>query len=243
VEELVAAAQDFTDRRDDPAVKAVEEADGAPAGSALEMFLQEISLVSDTDALRQSQDAVTLMTVHSAKGLEFPRVFVTGLEDRLFPLAYDDEADIEEERRLFYVAATRARQQLTLTHARRRRRFGSWEDGVESRFIREIDKKYLEIAEGYSPPRNFGAPNRDVGATRGLPLHRESSDPMPHYEDMSQEPGVSLRAGQKVRHMKFGVGRVMKVDGEGEAMRAEVVFGDNIRRVLMMKFAKLERAD
>jgi DNA helicase-2/ATP-dependent DNA helicase PcrA len=168
--------------------------------------------------------------------LEFPRVFVTGLEDRLFPLAYDDEADIEEERRLFYVATTRARQQLTLTHARRRRRFGSWEDGVESRFLREIDRKYLEIAEGYSPPRNFGTSTHGLGSVR-------SPDPMPNYEDMSQEPGGGLRAGQKVRHVKFGVGKVMKVDGEGEAMRVEVVFGDNIRRVLMMKFAKLEPAD
>jgi DNA helicase II / ATP-dependent DNA helicase PcrA len=237
----------------------------------LDLFLQEISLVSDQDGLKANQEAVTLMTVHSAKGLEFPRVFVTGLEDGLFPmLRQGNDGDVEEERRLFYVAVTRARQELSLTYARRRRRYGTYQEAGGSRFFSEIDRKYLQIARSSMPqspfaksfqrddgfgPRSgvggssfgsgnsFGSSNSFSGGNFG---DRGSVDfgveKTPDYEEFSQETEVfvSFAKGQRVKHGKFGVGTVVGTDGQGESARVHVMFGDHIRRVLMVKFAKLE---
>lgn len=244
IEELVAAAQDFMERKargeidmgDMDAVEgqdAVVDAGAAPnLGRDLDLFLQEIALVADTDSLKQSQEAVTLMTVHSAKGLEFPRVFVTGLEDGLFPLLRDDDGDIEEERRLFYVAATRAEKDLHLSYACRRRRFGSFQDTIGSRFLSEIDRNHYELAGGRSRPKPvFNGRHEDEHR------HHEVA-----YEDFSQEPEEEggLRKGQKVMHARFGVGSVMQVEGQGEQMRVTVLFQDHIRRTLLAKFANLK---
>ena len=243
LEELVSAAQDFLDRLEE---KAEAEAAGASEdgsdeepeieGTPLELFLQEISLVSDADALKAGQDAVTLMTVHSAKGLEFPRVFVTGMEDGLFPLMREDDPDSEEERRLFYVAVTRARQELSLTCARRRRRYGTYQDSMASRFLREIDKQYLEIPRAAPSPK----PAFRMGMAVGRAL--ATADPMPRYEDMSQEE-PPFHPGARVRHAKFGEGRVMQVSGSGDSASAVVMFGDKVPRTLMLKFAKLDVMD
>jgi DNA helicase II / ATP-dependent DNA helicase PcrA len=243
LEELISAAQDFIDRLEEKA-EAEANADGSAAGEAgseeelpegttLELFLQEISLVSDADALKAGQDAVTLMTVHSAKGLEFPRVFVTGLEDGLFPLLREDDPDSEEERRLFYVAVTRARQELTLTCARRRRRYGTYQDSVASRFLREIDRQYLEIPRAAPAPK----PAFRMGMAVGRAL--ATADPMPRYEDMSQEE-APFQPGSRVRHVKFGEGRVMQISGSGDSASAVVIFSDKVPRTLMLKFAKLD---
>jgi len=245
----------------------------------LDLFLQEISLLADTDGLKANQEAVTLMTVHSAKGLEFPRVFVTGLEDGLFPMMRQDESgDVEEERRLFYVAVTRARQELSLSYAHRRRRYGMYQDSVGSRFFREIDKQYIELARPAIAPSGGGYPRSASGGYKGgggsghggggygsgggartgsfgssgggyrggglgTSGGRGSDDveasPMPDYEDISQEAEVAFVKGQRVRHEKFGDGAVVAVDGSGESARVHVLFMDHIRRVLMVKFAKL----
>jgi DNA helicase-2/ATP-dependent DNA helicase PcrA len=241
LEELVSAAQDFIDRMDErengPAdEETAEDTDPNAAtteGTPLELFLQEISLVSDADALKAGQDAVTLMTVHSSKGLEFPRVFVTGMEDGLFPLMREDDVDAEEERRLFYVAVTRARQSLTLTCARRRRRYGTYQDSMASRFLREIDKQYLEIPRAAPTPK----PAFRMGMAVGRALN--NPDPMPRYEDMSQEESP-FRTGSRVRHAKFGEGKVMQLSGTGDSASAVVMFGDKVARTLMLKFAKLD---
>jgi DNA helicase-2/ATP-dependent DNA helicase PcrA len=210
------------------------DAGNAFAGTPLELFLQEISLVSDSDALKSGQEAVTLMTVHSAKGLEFPRVFVTGLEDGLFPLMREDDLDAEEERRLFYVAATRARRDLTLSYARRRRRYGGYQDAMPSRFLREIDPQYLAIQKPAAPTRTAFRMGMAVGrALTGSP------DPMPRYEDVNQDE-QPFRAGSLVRHAKFGEGKVMQVSGSGDSASAVVVFSDRVPRTLMLKFARLD---
>jgi DNA helicase II / ATP-dependent DNA helicase PcrA len=266
IEELVAAAQDFMDRKSRGEIDMGDLADmanGAEIGQSaeseasvqldltapdqgapnapnlardLDLFLQEIALVADTDSLKQSQEAVTLMTVHSAKGLEFPRVFVTGLEDGLFPLLRDDDGDIEEERRLFYVAATRAEKDLHLSYARRRRRYGGFQDAIGSRFISEIDKNHYEMAGGRARPK---------------PLFRDRHDDEHHhrhtevaYEDISQEAEAEggIRKGQKVMHARFGLGSVVQTEGHGEQMRVTVVFQDHIRRTLLAKFANLKLA-
>ncbi|MCD6023464.1 MAG: Superfamily and helicase [Fibrobacteria bacterium] len=241
LEELISAAQDFVDRLEEKtlAENAGENEEGELGvleGTPLELFLQEISLVSDADALKASQDAVTLMTVHSAKGLEFPRVFVTGMEDGLFPLKREDDVDAEEERRLFYVAVTRARQDLSLTYARRRRRYGTYQDCVGSRFLREIDKEFLDIPKSYSAPKPSFRMGMAVGRALGRP------DPMPKYEDMSQDE-APFRPGSRVRHLKFGEGKVMQVSGSGDSASAVVLFGDKVPRTLMLKFAKLDVLD
>jgi DNA helicase II / ATP-dependent DNA helicase PcrA len=233
----------------------------------LDLFLQEISLVSDQDGLKANQEAVTLMTVHSAKGLEFPRVFVTGLEDGLFPmLRQGNDGDVEEERRLFYVAVTRARQELSLTYARRRRRYGTYQEAGGSRFFSEIDRKYLQIARSGVPqspfaksyqrddgfgsrsPMDFGGRLGSGGAGPGPGGFGDRGsvefgvEKTPEYEDFSQETEftVSFSKGQRVKHGKFGMGTVVGMDGQGESARVHVMFGDHIRRVLMVKFAKLQ---
>jgi DNA helicase-2/ATP-dependent DNA helicase PcrA len=237
LEELISAAQDFLDRMEERAeAEAAEEPGAEPEaleGTPLELFLQEISLVSDADALKAGQDAVTLMTVHSAKGLEFPRVFVTGMEDGLFPLLREDDPDFEEERRLFYVAVTRARQELVLTCARRRRRYGAYQDSMASRFLREIDRQYLEIPRAHVAPK----PAFRMGMAVGRALN--NPDPMPRYEDMSQDD-APFRAGTRVRHVKFGEGKVLQLSGSGDSASAVVIFGDKVPRTLMLKFAKLD---
>jgi DNA helicase-2/ATP-dependent DNA helicase PcrA len=243
----------------------------------LDLFLQEISLLADTDGLKANQEAVTLMTVHSAKGLEFPRVFVTGLEDGLFPMMRQDESgDVEEERRLFYVAVTRARQELSLSYAHRRRRYGMYQDSIGSRFFREIDKQYIEIARpavaaspysrggsGYGSGSGGGGhgggsygsgggartgafggsgggyKGGGFGTSGGRGSDDVDASPTPDYEDFSQEAEVGFVKGQRVRHEKFGDGAVVAVDGSGESARVHVLFMDHIRRVLMVKFAKL----
>ena len=249
-----------------------EPAAAAPEGRGrledLDLFLQEISLLADTDGLKATQEAVTLMTVHSAKGLEFPRVFVTGLEDGLFPMMRDmDDGDVEEERRLFYVAVTRARKELTLTYARRRRRYGMYQESGGSRFFREIDKQYLQMARStqplspiaqaaerqgrlgggsagggsFNPRPGFGGPSRGgYGTSGGRGSDDLGSTTTPDYEDFSQEHEVGFQKGQKVRHDKFGDGVVVSMDGHGESARVHVLFADHIRRVLMVKFAKLQ---
>jgi len=237
----------------------------------LELFLQEISLLADTDGLKASQEAVTLMTVHSAKGLEFPRVFLTGLEDGLFPmLREEDDGDVEEERRLFYVAVTRARQQLNLTYARRRRRYGMYQEAGGSRFLGEIDRDYLEIARprmpqspfakaagreerswggfggsrgGFGGSRGGSGPSRGFGISGGRGSDDFGTTATPDYEDFSQEHEEGFRKGQRVRHEKFGEGTVMATDGNGDSARVHVLFADQIRRVLMVKFAKLRTLD
>jgi DNA helicase-2/ATP-dependent DNA helicase PcrA len=245
------------------------EADPAARGrlEELDLFLQEISLLADTDGLKASQEAVTLMTVHSAKGLEFPRVFVTGLEDGLFPMMRDeDDGNVEEERRLFYVAVTRARRELTLTYARRRRRYGMYQDAGGSRFLGEIDRKYMEIAAPRTPlspfakaalreERSWGAPGGSRGGYGGLAgrggygteggrgSDEHGATKTPDYEDFSQEHEEGFRKGQRVAHDKFGEGTVVGTDGHGESARVHVLFADHIRRVLMVKFAKLKTLD
>ncbi len=236
VEELVSAAADFTERQAEKNAGESEPQDGEPqAATPLEGFLQEIALVSDSDALKAQQEAVVLMTVHSAKGLEFPRVFVTGLEEGLFPLLHDEDGDAEEERRLFYVAATRAERDLSLSYARRRRRYGGYQDAFGSRFLREIDKQFLETAHTYTAPKShFGA--MDVRRRPAEP------DPMPRYEDLNQD-AVEHHPGQRVRHAKFGIGKVLRTEGTGESARVDILFEDHIRRTLVLKFAKLEIMD
>ncbi|MGH8752099.1 MAG: 3'-5' exonuclease, partial [Burkholderiales bacterium] len=230
VEELVAAAQDFLDRREDPAVKAVEEQDGTPAGTPLESFLQEISLVSDTDALKQSQDAVTLMTVHSAKGLEFHSVFISGLEEGLFPHenSVNEDGGLEEERRLMYVALTRAQRRLVLSFAQSRMLHGQTHYHIASRFLREIPENLLQRVNSRLSVQTAGLRGQSTAASTAQASVFGAKQPW--------------RIGQNVQHPKFGAGVIVNAEGRGADARVQVNFHQEGVKWLMIEYAKLSPA-
>jgi DNA helicase-2/ATP-dependent DNA helicase PcrA len=183
-------------------------------------------------------NAVTLLTLHAAKGLEFPVVFITGLEEGLFPLStsMDERKDLEEERRLMYVGVTRAMKKLYLSYAMKRYQFGDISYSVRSRFLDEIDQRLLagSLAEVVKSHRAYRRPVTQEDRDNKQYL----SDPMPAYEDESQEP-VQARVGAQVYHESFGKGRVIAIDGRGESARAIVDFESVGRKHLMLKFARL----
>lgn len=224
----------------------------------LEGFLQQISLAADIDDTDASANAVTLMTLHSAKGLEFPTVFVAGLEQGLFPLARteNDPDEKEEERRLFYVGITRACKQLFLSYAERRFRFGELAFNEPSCFLDEIPSDTLEWKRGDSLRRT----PKSADASRPAPfITRHNSqftkpartekpfyDDIPRNESYSQLPPPAnsrpnIRAGQRVRHAQFGIGTVNSVvertSGEWQAV---VQFQNVGRKQLLLRYAKLE---
>lgn len=216
----------------------------------LEQFLEEVSLVSDVDSADFSRNAVTLMTLHSAKGLEFPVVFITGIEEGLFPVggSVDEDVEIEEERRLFYVGITRAMTKLYLSYALSRYRFGERAYAVKSRFLDEIDQSHVETRNSYA--RSAGPYRRTNSQARSIssPVARKKQlttdvdqyfrDPPPDSEEESQEV-FNAHVGSIVTHESFGKGRILAIDGNGENLRAIVDFESVGRKHLMLKFAHL----
>ena len=199
-------------------------------GSLLHDFLEEVSLLTDIDEWNEDENHVTMMTVHSAKGLEFPVVFVTGLEDGLFPLsgALSERNLMEEERRLFYVALTRAQQMVYLLYATERRRTGSdsWA-GLVSRFVREIPEQFLENISFSS------AMTRKVVRTRTGNLKMKVKRTVTTFDD--------FKVGDYVEHAIFGEGKILALSGSGENQRVGVVFKDGLKKKLIVKFAKLKK--
>ena len=237
IQELISALSEFNDHR---------------PGARLEEFLEEVSLVSDVDMADFSHNAVTLMTLHAAKGLEYPVVFVTGLEEGLFPLgsAAEDAGELEEERRLMYVGITRARQKLFLLFAKTRYRFGELSFSSRSRFLDELNGNLVElnsgrtIAAGRAYRRHLqgsGTPKISRPAEPRPPQGQSAgfyADTTPNYEDESQEV-VQLRVGARVIHDAFGSGKIIALDGRGDNARAIVDFDSVGRKHLMLKFAHL----
>lgn len=199
----------------------------------LEEYLEEVSLASDVDKFDENKNAVTLLTVHSAKGLEFPIVFISGCEEDIFPLSnkFSTDTRLEEERRLFYVAITRAKHKVFLSHARSRYRFGEVAYQSRSRFIDEVD------------PQTIAEVNGGIGRKN---LNRKSKKEMYYeyfqtvdYEDFNQD-FKGLRPGSRVMHEKFGLGKVTQVTGNGDMVKATVIFEGNNLKQLMLRFAKLK---
>lgn len=189
-------------------------------------FLEAVALISDLDQVGEDEQAVTMMTVHSAKGLEFPLVFLCGLEEGLFPHSRAQSAhEVEEERRLFYVGVTRARERLVLTRAQRRSLWGREEVTLLSRFVREVPTELLW--EGGAVP---SAPSAVEAEPRVG--HRETRLES-KFPPMVPAVGVELRVGQRVRHPKFGEGTIVSLQGQGETLEAAVAFpGGGVRRFL-----------
>ena len=214
------------------------EFDTSADDRTLAAFLEQVSLVSDLDDLNNERDAVTMMTLHSAKGLEFPVVFLVGLEEGIFPHSRSATSDkeLEEERRLCYVGITRARQELYLTHAYRRTLFGTISTNPPSRFLKESP------SELYDTPVSLSSftPDREPAGPRRLWVTAPSTPRQQNIQSMSGEDG--FRPGQKVKHDTFGTGVVLKVERLEHDIQVSVAFPTphGIKK-LLQSFAKLKK--
>jgi DNA helicase II / ATP-dependent DNA helicase PcrA len=224
---------------------------------SLASYLQNIALLTDMDDESKSGDYVTLMSVHSAKGLEFKSVFVVGLEEKLFPsfMSMDSPDGLDEERRLFYVAITRAEQFLTLTFAMSRYKFGQMQYNEMSRFIEEIPRDHLEstaalrsgFSADYEPASNktkTDAPTKS-GVSGSFKPRPATSNAAPRIDPAQFKPSPTdqIKVGNKVLHLKFGEGKVLNIDGGKDNRIATIFFeaaDDGQEKRIMLKFAKLE---
>lgn len=229
-------------------LSAISEFSAEHTDAGLEMFLQDVSLVSNIDRWDDTHNAVTLMTLHSAKGLEFPVVFITGLEEGLMPFFSSslDKKDLEEERRLYYVGITRAMKKLYLSYANIRYRFGDISYQSPSRFLEEIDAALVETKENRrreyssSPGRSEKQSSNGPEIPSRLDLDRQYfTDAMPDYENFSDGPD-KFRVGGIVEHEMFGKGKIVALSGSGDLRKAVVDFPEAGRKNLLLKYAKLK---
>ena len=208
----------------------------------LSEFIEKISLVSDIDGYDETDDCAVMMTIHSAKGLEFPVVFIAGLEEELFPSmrSYDDEEDIEEERRLCYVAITRAKEKLYMSRALSRFKYGARIPCEESRFMREVPREYAEDASGMMMrARNTLERNNIVSVTPEFKMMKHSTASKEKHQPAMD--AYDYRAGDRVRHRKFGDGTVVSSQAFGNDAIVVIDFDTAGTKRLMAAFAKLTR--
>ncbi len=242
IQELLNGIKEFSERED------IEQ-------KGLDIFMQDIALLTNDDNDKNPDaDTVSLMTIHSAKGLEFAHVYVVGLEENLFPsqMSLSSRADLEEERRLFYVAITRAEKQLHLSYATSRYRWGTLTNCEPSRFIEEIDPQYLEI-DFKVPAKNND--NFSFDQERSAWQQKESfSKPKPTLlpktksilpkahtpsPDFSPSDTSNLQVGMEVEHERFGFGKVLQIEGNKPDIKATIFFKELGQKQLLLKFAKL----
>ena len=203
----------------------------------LENFLSHVSLVADIDTAELDGDKITLMTLHSAKGLEFPVVFLAGMEEGIFPHARTlmDDAEIEEERRICYVGITRAQQKLYLTHTKMRTIYGNTVMYKPSRFLDELPQELIKRCTERKKQDYL------AGHIEYRPQGKTMLDNLPPAVSAapSGKGSVDLAAGDKVKHPKWGVGTVVEVRGQGEKQEVKIAFPGNGIRQLMTKYAPL----
>lgn len=248
VQELLNGVQDFI-------LVQTEYEDG---DASLAAFLENVALATDFDIDKEETDVVTLMTVHMAKGLEFPYVYIAGLEEGLFPSAMNmnTREDLEEERRLFYVALTRAEKQAYLLHTQMRFRWGKLTDGEPSRFLIELDEKYLDIQAPIKiePTENlfvdaaiFGdLPKQRIRYKKPTRKPTERFKPPKNLKKVTDATATksnlfdsNLTVGNIVSHSRFGKGEVLSIEGTGANTKATIKFSIGTKK-LLLKFAKLE---
>jgi|TARA_B110000261_G_scaffold89067_1_gene101555 DNA helicase-2/ATP-dependent DNA helicase PcrA len=230
-----------------------EEISDVPT-QTLDKFMEDVALLTDADKDAENDiDRVSLMTIHSSKGLEFPHVFIVGMEENLFPsqLSVNSRTELEEERRLFYVAITRAEKSVYLSYAQTRFKFGTITYAEPSRFITEIPLDYLEMPQ-VRPPRNFAGTRLNQEQ-----VNKKSRSPIPLGQrlvslqkvarsvDSPSIPGINkegkdIKEGQKVEHLRFGPGKVTKVEGIGPSKKAVISFENHGEKQILLKFAKLK---
>lgn len=259
IEELLNGIKDFTEGQ--------KEVDGARG--ALSEFMEDVALVTDMDNDKSDDDRVALMTIHLAKGLEFPHVFCVGMEEDLFPsaMSMNSRTELEEERRLFYVALTRAEKQAYLTYAQSRYRWGKLIDCEPSRFIEEVDAQFLEYLT--APDSNYrytGGLNPDIfgevdkskfrlkkPVSGTPPKHHENADKNKYSHDIrklkkvssatsssTRVEDVNLSEGQLIMHERFGRGKILKIEGAGADKKAEIIFDTTGVKKLLLRFARLK---
>lgn len=246
IDELLNGVQEFCEEENPETAEAtVPEASASAHIRTLDEFLQQVLLYTSEDKDKDKDaDKVSLMTIHAAKGLEFPYVYVIGMEEQIFPsFLASSRAELEEERRLFYVAVTRAEKQVTLSYAQTRFNNGQRMGGEISRFVEEIDPEYLEMpatrraaSTATTLPRAFfnaGKPSQATPKPQVAPKPRAAAVPN------SPAQIGAIMPGMKVHHDKFGSGKVLQVEGNGDSRKAIVFFEGIGQKQLMLKFAKL----
>jgi len=235
----------------DNAIAQFEEERGDEA--TLSNYLEELTLASDLDKADSSTSAITMMTLHISKGLEYPFVFIIGCEENLFPSIRGDEEkpeDLEEERRLAYVGMTRARDKLWLTLAKTRRVWGQEQMNPPSRFLREIPKELTKFTSaGLAPPMprfmaNHFENKKNMSAQNDY-AQTSYDDDYSQVSAQASKAGGSFNSGfskgQRVRHPTFGVGSVFSTEGAGDALKISVLFQDNTIKKFVAKYARLEK--
>jgi DNA helicase-2/ATP-dependent DNA helicase PcrA len=261
IQELLNGIQEFT-------INAREE--GAP--NKLNNYMEDVALLTDQDTDKpEDADKVTLMTIHSAKGLEFKNVFIVGVEENLFPSAMNGQKtgdDLEEERRLFYVALTRAEQNAYLSYAKQRYKWGKLEFCNKSRFIDEIDPQYLDnsaedntisfsgrlFQDDHStfqrPQRNFQGNNSVFNQRMVQNSQAEVQQKLTKLRESKQNPNsfvesnpADIQTGMIVEHQRFGRGKVLQIEGTAPDIKATVFFQNTGKKQLLLKFAKLRIID
>lgn len=224
VQELLSGISEYTDTNE---------------GASLEGFLQEVSLVTDIDKYDDQKNAVTLMTTHSSKGLEYPVVFITGLEDGIFPLSSSalTQEEMEEERRLFYVAITRAMEKLYISYSLQRYRFGNVSYQMKSRFLNEIDTSKLDYRKSHVMTRHRSRTHQEEGSSIKYEFYKDNGKDDVLKEMFREDAGV--KKGTTVYHNNFGKGKVIEVTGRGDAKKAQIHFEKVGMKNIILKYANL----
>lgn len=257
IEELLNGIKDFVEGQKEL----------ADASGSLTEFLEDVALATDLDKETGDDDRVALMTIHLAKGLEFPYVYIVGMEEDLFPsaMSMNTRSELEEERRLFYVALTRAEKQAYLTYTQNRYRWGKLIDAEPSRFLEEIDEKFVEnltpINDGYRyksmldndiwgevdksklrqlKPKNGTPPPAGKPSEKQLKRLRKIKPNLNSPSAVSEMEKIDLAIGTFVNHTRFGKGKVLKIEGVGQDKKAEIQFERGDVKKLLLRFAKLE---
>ncbi|MDP4290558.1 MAG: 3'-5' exonuclease, partial [Bacteroidota bacterium] len=258
IEELLNALKEFSEKEPD-----MPGEDGNALRS-LPDFMSEVALLTNSDEDDPDDtDKVSLMTLHSAKGLEFPYVYIVGLEENLFPshMSLSSRSDLEEERRLFYVGLTRAEKRVTLSYAESRYKYGSLTLCEPSRFIEEIDPRFLDQtvksiakhgfftektpADFSKPPLPTTAPRnlkKIITVTQGVPSKRPLQQQQPTGQNNNFQPDAidAIQVGMDVQHQRFGQGKVISMEGSGPNKKATVFFQGIGQKQLLLQFAKLK---
>jgi DNA helicase-2/ATP-dependent DNA helicase PcrA len=261
IEELLNGIKEFS-------IEEVADDDAVLRGNTLPDYMQDIALLTDADRKDDDDDdKVTMMTIHASKGLEFTNVHIVGLEENLFPsqLSLNSRQELEEERRLFYVALTRAEKKLTLSFATSRFKFGTIINSEPSRFLQELDPQYMIVEGLYNnqPATEQRKPYQQSSYTRKpataqpaqktvqqttvsvpknfKPISKVAAQPQQSINpDFIGDDTSNLQAGMKVAHQRFGNGTVLGIEGTGDNRKAQIDFGPQGKKMLVLKFAKLK---
>ncbi len=240
IEELLNGIKEFSEKG------AEENAGDLQNQGSLEEFMQDVALLTDADKDgEEDNDKVSLMTIHAAKGLEFPYVFIVGMEENLFPsfMSINTRAELEEERRLFYVALTRAEKMVTLSHAESRFKWGQYTVTEPSRFLEEIDEKLIDKPRKTSIQKSTEKPleTPKIGSNfrRVKQKSTSSGNGGTSHSTFEASDPAALQTGMTVEHAKFGKGKIVALEGQGPNKKATVFFSGIGNKNLLLRFAKL----